>query len=182
MSQKLERIAGFLAQGFKPIQVASIVGCTPAYISQLAKDQHFQELYSIAQAQAAQGIGTDEEEERLNNKYLAAEHVLIDGITSQATLMEPKDQIRALDVIASRQERRLERLARLKVPQQAAQINNIIQLNLPSHTMPECHINSEGQITAVGQRLIAPMSSDGVRNLFQQMKEQRIEQPQLEDF
>lgn len=166
---KKTRIAQFLAQGFKPAQVASIVGVTPAYISQLAKEPGFAESYQLA-CSAVVSSTDFAEEDRLNNKYLAAEHLLLDSLTGNAAMMDPRDQIKALEVVATRQEKRQDRLARLRMPERTA-TQNVINISLPQHALPELQINSDGEIVAIGQRLMAPMSSNGVKNLFSQMKE-----------
>lgn len=167
---KKARIAHFLAQGFKPAQIASIVGVSPAYISQLGKDPSFSHLFAEEQTKVLESTDL-EEEERLNNKYLAAEHTLLDSISSSAALMDPRDQIRALEVVASRQEKRQDRIARLRLPTQSPVVNNIVQIGIPVHALPEYHVNTEGEIVSIGNRLMAPMSSDGVKNLFTQMRE-----------
>ena len=167
---KKARIAHFLAQGFKPAQIASIVGVSPAYISQLGKDPSFSHLFAEEQTKILESTDL-EEEERLNNKYLAAEHLLLDNLTGNAALMDPRDQIKALEVVASRQEKRQDRIARLRLPTQSSVINNIVQIGIPGHALPEYHVNTDGEIVSIGNRLMAPMSSDGVKNLFTQMKD-----------
>lgn len=164
---KQDKILNFLSQGFKPAQIASIVGVTPAYISQLVKEPSFQEQYKsrLATIEAETDM---EEEERLTNKYKAGEHVLLDSIIGQAPMMEHRDQIRALEVIAARQEKRAARLLAIKQgPQQAHQ--TYVQINLPAHALPEVRMNEDNEITQIGTRLMAPMSSEGVKNLFTQM-------------
>lgn len=168
---KQEKIAKLLAQGLKPAQVASIVGCTPAYLSQLSKEEAFKQL--LAQEIASANTVSDlAEEELLNTKYLAAEHALLNQITESVALMEPRDQIRALDVISARQGRQADRLARLRLPQQQAlTMNNYVQLTLPVHSVPEYKINAEGEIISIDNQPMAALSSQAVKQLFTTLKE-----------
>jgi len=168
---KHQKIASLLAQGFKPVQVASIIGCTPALISQLIKDPEFKEAYEHHVHTILESVDI-EEEERLNNKYLAAEHRLLDSISDNVPMMEDGDKIKALSVIAARQEKKAERILRLRVPQQPQQVT-IVQLALPAHAVPEYQVNSQNEILAIGHKALAPMSSNGVQNLFRQMEAQR---------
>lgn len=170
------RVARFLAQGLKPTQVASIVGCTPARISQIVKEPGFEEV--LAAEQERYGL-TDEEvaqEQQLNNKYLALEHKLIDSIESQAALMEPRDQIKALDIVAARQEKRAHRLAMLKMPAQNSHIQqNIINIAIPSHALPEYAVNAQSEIIAIDNKPMAPLGAAGVKEMFTAMRKNKLE-------
>lgn len=170
---KLSRIIKLLAQGLKPLQVASIVGCTPAYLSQLHKDQGFKERLEGELALAALS-DTVKEDEYLQNKYLAAEHALLDSLTANATLMEPRDQIRALEVVSTRALK-----VRTPATPQSITQNNQVNLYLPAHSLslPEVTLNSEREIVAIDNKPMAPLSSEAVKGLFKELKESTLHGP-----
>ena len=127
----IDRITTLLASGLKPSNVASIVGCSPARISQLAQDQHFQDLLTskIAELEA-----DDVEEKTLSSKYHAAEHTLLNQIIEMAPVSELRDVTNALRVVAERQEKAK---TRLNPVQGTTIINQTVQIAVPSHTLPE---------------------------------------------
>lgn len=164
---KRTRLIKLLSQGILPVQAAKIIGCTPAYISQLSKDPEFKASLEVELARLDQ---EDEapEQEILSNKYLAAEHALLDSVIGSAALMDPRDQIRALEVISNRaiQHKKISN----PVPNQTSLTqNNVVVLQLPSHSVPEIKVNDNNEIIAIDNRPMAPMTSTGVRNLFQEM-------------
>ena len=81
----IERITTLLASGLKPSNVASIVGCSPARISQLSADPHFQNLLAAKVAEAEE---SDVEEKTITAKYIAAEHILLNQIIDMAPVSE----------------------------------------------------------------------------------------------
>ncbi len=166
LTSKQDAIAKYLAQGLKPSQVASLSGVTPAYISQLSKQEDF--LKEVEARRAAQTGVQAEVEERIDNKYLALEDRLLDKISEAAEFAESRDLSRFLEVVTNRHDKRLAR----QRPQQAAQTINVVSIALPAHAAPEplhYQLNEQSQITAIGDRLMAPLSAAGVRNLFAQM-------------
>ncbi len=165
LTSKQEAIAKYLAQGLKPSQVASLAGVTPAYISQLAKAEEFQQEIEARRA-AQEGIPS-EVEERIDNKYLALEDRLLDKISEAAEFAEGRDLSRFLEVVTNRHDKRIAR----QRPAQGQTIN-VVAISLPAHAAPEplnYQLNEQSQITAIGNRLMAPLSAEGVRSLFGQM-------------
>jgi hypothetical protein len=43
-------------------------------------------------------------------------------------------------------------------------------LNLPTHALPEIIISKDNEVTCIDQTNLAPLTSDGVQNLFKRMK------------
>lgn len=165
-----ERIIGFLAQGLKPVQIATIVGCTPSYISQLLGDEGpegFKEAVK-EKVQEFTANGTVEED-MVSAKYLSMEHKLIKTIEDRLCEAEFPHLVNALKVIGDRQEKRAMRKAGLLNPQPAAQ-QTIVQIMVPAHALPELQLNSKLEVVAIDNRIMAPMSSQAVKNLFQQRK------------
>ena len=161
----IDRITTLLASGLKPSNVASIVGCSPARISQLAQDQHFQDLLTskIAELEA-----DDVEEKTLSAKYLSAEHTLLNQIIEMAPISELRDVTAALRVVAERQEKAK---TRLNPVQGTTIINQTVQIAVPSHTLPEISLTKDLEVISVNTLNLAPLTSEGVTNLFKSMKE-----------
>lgn len=163
-----ERIATLLASGLKPSHVATIVGITPARISQLAKeDFEFQNLLATKTAEAEK---EDVEEQALSAKYHAAEHQLLDQVLAMAPMAELRDVTNALKVVAERQEK--VKVRQNPIQQQQAVVNQVIQIALPNHAfgVPHVTISKEKEITSVDGRNLAPLSSNAVTNLFNSLK------------
>lgn len=184
------RVARFLAQGLKPTQVASIVGITPARISQIVKEEGFNEL--LAAEAERYSISDDEVAARqlLANKYMAFEAKLLDTMDASVALMEPRDQIRALDVVIGRQAKMAAATAALRVPEHAAN-QTIVNIMIPNHAVPEYQVNGNGEIIAIDNKPMAPLPAEGVKAMFAQMRAQKaqaLDQPatvdpnSLEDF
>ena len=161
----IERITTLLASGLKPSNVASIVGCSPARISQLAQEPHFQNLL---QAKIAETEADDVEEKTLSSKYHAAEHVLLNQIMEMAPISELRDVTAALRVVAERQEKAK---TRLNPVQGTTIINQTVQIAVPSHTLPEISLTKDLEVISVNTLNLAPLTSEGVTNLFKSMKE-----------
>jgi hypothetical protein len=163
MSKK-DRIAEFLAQGLTASQVSSIVGCTPAYISQLAKDEEFAALLLLKKEAAPP---PNHEDVLLTNKYLSLEHKLLTQLENTMQFAELRDVTRALEVVGNRQEKRASRLATPAT--QGSNTTVHVSIMLPAHAIPEYTINQQKEVTSIGDRAMAPMSSIGVKALFNQI-------------
>lgn len=165
----LERIASLLAQDLKPSQVASIVGCTPARISQLLKEST--ELQNLLALKQAEQDKEEIEEVALGAKYHAAEHALLDQVLSMAPMAELRDVTQALRVVGERQDKAKARKNPIPVQGGSGNIyNTVVQLNLPNHALPEVILNKEREVIAIDNNNLAPMTSEAVTNLFQTMK------------
>jgi hypothetical protein len=156
-----DRIATLLASGLLASQVATIVGVSPARITQLQKEEGFAEILAGKQAEVA---AKDIEEISLSAKYTAVEHLLIEQMVQMAPVSELRDVTAALRVVAERQEKAKSRMN--PILQQSPVLNNIVQLILPSHAIPELALNAEREVIAIGNRNLAPLSSSGVLSLF----------------
>ena len=163
----IERITTLLASGLKPSNVASIVGCSPARISQLAQDEKFQNLL---QAKIAETEVDDVEEKTITAKYIATEHVLLNQVMEMAPISELRDVTAALRVVAERQEKAK---ARLNPVQGTTIINQTVQIAVPSHTLPEIALTKDMEVISVNTLNLAPLTSEGVTNLFKSMKQEK---------
>ena len=173
----IERITTLLASGLKPSNVASIVGCSPARISQLSADPHFQDLLAAKVAEAEE---SDVEEKTITAKYIAAEHILLNQIIDMAPVSELRDVTAALRVVAERQEKAK---TRLNPVQWTTSINQTVQIAVPSHTLPEISLTKELEVISVNTLNLAPLTSEGVTNLFKNLKadKEAIEAQRIEE-
>jgi hypothetical protein len=164
----LDRITTLLASGIKPAQVASIVGISPARISQLAKENpEFQNLLASKEAEAKE---KDIEEIALTGKYHAAEHALLDQVLAMAPVAELRDVTAALRVVAERQDKA--HLRKNPIQQSQPVLQQVIQLSIPTHALPEVYISRQKEIIAIDDKSLAPLSSEGVTTLFSNMRKQ----------
>lgn len=162
-----ERIATLLASNLKPADISSIVGITPSRISQIMKEDGFNELYL---AKLAEMKEKDQEELSLSAKYLVAEHSLIDQVTQLAPQSELRDVTAALRVIVERQDRTKQRMNPILQGQPV--YNTYVQLNMPVQAVPNLEMSARKEIISVNGRNLTPLSSEGVISLF---KEKEIE-------
>lgn len=165
------RIATLLAAGLKSQQVSSIVNLSPSRIAQIAALEDFQVLLKEKLAEAEK---KDVEETAITAKYLSAEHLLVDQIMSMAPSAELRDVTAALRVVAERQDKAKTRINPIHAGVTVHQ--HVVQLNLPAHALPEIRISSSNEVTSIDQTNLAPLTSDGVQNLFKSMKENRNDQ------
>lgn len=173
------RILNYLASGIKPAQVATIVGCSPGYISVLLKDDSFRlEL-------EAKVIDSPEnkEEKDLDNKYISLEHNILRQVEDAIVGAELPALVRALEVVAKRQDLRLTR--KYPAAQQpnalGTSTNLFVTVSLPSHALPPplIELNEQKEILAINNKTLAPMSSDSVKGLFDRIKQQKAEASSL---
>lgn len=183
MDARAERALKFLAGGLAPSQVASVLGCSPARISQLLAEPEFKARLAEAQGEPA---GVAEEDEILNNKYLATEHAILDQMRSQIPYAELRDCTNALRVVGERAERRAARKLQEQALRQFESSGLVtVSLTLPVHCLPKPVYNEQQEIVAIGEQAMAPLSSDAVRTLFATRKLTHIEDQKTlnaEDF
>ena len=165
ITTQMHRIAALHASGLNAAQISSIVGVSPSRISQIVATDDYKSLLAVKREETEK---ENLEETAISAKYLSAEHALIDQVLSMAPSSELRDVTAALRVVAERQEKAANR----KAPIHAATVTNnqIIQLVLPSHALPELSISKTNEITAIAQQSIAPLTSGGVTALFSSMR------------
>lgn len=159
------RILDLLAQGVKPMQVLTIVGCTPQYLKSLLEDTEFKTLLEEKQAEYYKEA---DEDVVLSTRYLSLEHKILNTIEQQIGSAELRDNIKALEVVAKRQEAAK---SRHNSPSESKVVINTINLNLPAHAIPEYTLNSNREVVAIGNTAMAPMTGNAVKNLFQSIKD-----------
>lgn len=162
----LDRITTLLASGLLPSQVATIVGCSPARISQLKQDPAFS---LQLEAKLAEQKEVDVEEEAISTKYMAAEHALINQVIEMAPTADMRDVVGALRVVAERQEKMKTRTS-VQSPILHQQLT-VVSVNLPAHALrpPTVLYNTEREVVSIENRPLAPMSSEAVVGMFARM-------------
>jgi len=168
----LDRITSLLASGLKPAQVATVIGVTPARISQLLSQEDFQ--LSLQAKLAVQGK-EDVEEQAISAKYSAAEHALVNKVIEMAPISELRDVTAALRVVAERQEKMKTRTS-VQAPILHQQLT-VVSVNLPAHALrtPEVHLNPAKEVIAIGEQQLSPMTSTAVTNLFTKLSKKKGE-------
>jgi len=151
LSRVEERAIHLIASGLQQAQVASILGVSPALISQWKSTEEFATTLEAATVEANKG---DKEEVALTAKYHAAENALIDQVMALSPIAELRDVVAALRVVGERQDKTKTRL----IPMNAnpTTVNQtIVNLTLPSHSLPEFSINTDNQVVAIDTKSIA---------------------------
>ena len=89
-------------------------------------------------------------------------------MVQMAPSAELRDVTAALQVITERQDKAKARINPIHAGVTVHQ--HIVQLNLPTHALPEIIISKDNEVTCIDQTNLAPLTSDGVQNLFKRMK------------
>lgn len=171
----LDRVATLISSGLKATEVATIVGCSPARISQLiSSDESFQLMLKGKEAEV---MKEDAEDEALSLKYTAMEHQLLKQMSESLLNAELRDVTSALRVVAERQEKMKARTLLAKNPGLLGSGNNntynVVSISLPSHALPQPKMvmNSQMEVIAIGEQSLAPMGSQAVTDLFKRMQQ-----------
>lgn len=174
-----ERAASYLGSGCTVSQVASIMGCSPAYIVQLQRDEEFQKLVERAKGQNDGSL--EKEQESIQAKYTGLEHMLIKAMGDALPNAELPAITRALEVVATRQEKAA--IRRLPAGHPANGVRGVgnqvvVQLMLPGHaipTQPVVEYNAKNEVVAIDGQSMAPMSSNAVEKMFKARKEELVQ-------
>ena len=162
-----DKILHYLANGLAASQVATLVGCSPAYISQLLKEDDFKDKLKAAILDNPATV-----DEKLEDKYSAVEHALVNSVQEAIPGADLPAITRALDVVARI---RHDRHVRKNPALMQTNVNvQYVQLTMPNHVLrhsPVISLNEKSEITAIDNQPMAPLSSDGVKNLFSRMRE-----------
>lgn len=168
-----ERAAAYIGRGVPAADTARIMGCSPGYISQLLKEDDFKLMVSKYMNEMD---GSEKaEEESIHAKYVAAEHKILGSILSNVENAEFRDQVKALQVIADRQEKVLTRKNPHAAVQPGQNLSVTVSLTLPQHAIPMkpvIELNERSEVVAIDNKPMAPMSSTAVASLFKRKKEE----------
>ena len=159
------RILELLGSGVQPVQVASAVGCSESYISQLLAEDEFaravaQKRYELLVAESGRDRAYDEIEDALLDKLKAA----LPFITKTGEILA------SIKVINGAKRRGAATLGG------ASSNNTVIQLVLPTRTKARFTADSNGQVIEVsseeGSQSLLTVQSHSVGQLLEQRKQQ----------
>ena len=170
-----ERIKAYLADGLTGAQVATILGCSPSYISQLLKNEDFK-----LEVEAALVANQKPADEVLETRYVSLEHAIVKRMQEELPGAELPHLTKALEAVTKSNDSRFKRKhpALMTPGSSTVQIANIY---LPQHALPApvMTLNEKSEVVAIDNRPLAPMSAAGVKNLFEQMTKNK-QQPVFE--
>lgn len=149
-----DRIAALLGSGLHPNLVATAVGCTPGYISQLLTDETFALEVSTLRVRDIEKLqGRDGQWNELEDTLLARLKELV------PFMMKPRDVLGALQVVNGAKRRAAE-LARPEALNQQINIQNVVVLQLPQNTVNQFELSKNNEVISVEGRALVPMSTD----------------------
>lgn len=161
-----DQIAHWLARGFKADKVATIVGCTPAYISQLQTgDEEFPALLE----KAKKAVERSKEEDAIEDDYVKLEASVVAQVKENLPFAEFGDLTRLMQTLIQRKQK----APNGSIVSNITQNNNTVVLQIPTAVAPEIMLNKQKEIIAIDGRTLAPMPSVGVRSLFKGIKDKR---------
>lgn len=167
-----DQIIHYLASGIKPAQVATIVGCTPAYIAQLLKDESFKEKLVAATVD----VSINTVETKLEAKYESMEHSILAQMQETLLSAELPALTKALHTVAVVQDLKARRKNPVLLAPSSSTTINYVTVAMPAQFIaakPVIEMNSNKEILSINNQLLAPMSNDGVKNLFEAIKQRR---------
>lgn len=158
----LEQIADLLAQGYKAVQVASMCGCSEAYISELLKEN--EQFKERLREKMKEHIAT-----RLATKYDQLEENTLKQLNIQVNNELDVDDLTRI----------LEAVARIKNANKATQLpaghynNPTVGLTLifPQQLQPKVITDDGNRVVSIGDRTMVPMPARAVKGMFEKLIE-----------
>lgn len=163
-----EAIVKLLAQGLSQAQVASVVGCSEGYISQVVSKEGIAELIEEQRGKVVVEAETKTREKR----YLSLEDRILEKLENDTPFAEYKEVTKLLEIL----HRRKDPLP--KLVQSNTQINNTVVLQIPQAAVPEIQLNENREVIGINNSSLAPLGAQGVKSLFLKMK---LEQQEREE-
>lgn len=154
-----DQIAEYLAQGYKPAQIAQMLGCSEAYISELFhKDAAFKEQLKELMVKYST--------QRINNKYEQLEEATLAQINQviKTDILDVSDLTRVLEAIARIKNANK---ANIQAPSHYTNPTIGITLNMPAQNNPEITVDTSNRIISIGTKTMLPMPAKAVRDVFQ---------------
>lgn len=152
-----DRIIAYLAQGFPPQQVVSLVGCSAAYVSQIQAES------ATLIEEAKKKYVHQKEEEHIEEGYTRLEKKVQNAMEANLPFAEFADLTRAMGLLIQRRQR--------PVPAGIVHDNRtqFVVLSVPHAAVPEFTLNEKKEVIAVGNKALAPLSAPAVRALFERL-------------
>lgn len=168
-----DKIKQLIIGGMAPADVASVLGCTPGYVSQVCSDPEFK-----ADLEAAKILWAAEQTEDtlLEKRYENLEHKLLTHATAAMAEASFGELMRGVETLHKRKQDHFVRKNPV-LPNTPNVTVHVTALTLPAHATkqmgPVVEVNDKNEIIAIGSQSMAPLSSDGVRSLFANIAAQK---------
>lgn len=174
MSTKNDRIAQLKAQGMPTGMIASLVGCTSSYVSQLSATEEFMEEVARLQLEAGQEEAEENKHEarelgNYKDKLAGAEHRVLDNLLGRLDEMDDRTALSMLTVIGQRRDAIYKAQQENRRPTSlATQVLGVhglpagstlrmVELSMPAVSVPELTFGPNSEVTAIGSRSVTPM-------------------------
>lgn len=157
-------IKELLGQGLSNSVVASAVGCSPSYITQLMEDEEFaREVQLRLAGKAKEGIARDGKWDDLENATLDRLKQVVHLVT------RPSDLVRIAGIAnnAKRMARELGNTGDITAP--------IVNLNLPEGAVIKFQMNSQAQVVEIDGRSTAALPTNQLARLLAEKKQKQLE-------
>lgn len=162
-----DRIIQFLAQGHAAVKVAEMVGCSEAYISEVRSERGVEEDIEALKKTLKRTQEQDEQEDT----YIKLEAKVSKMLIENMPFAEFSEATRLMEVLIRRKQHTIVHNGGVTINQQ---FNKVINLTVPHSVIPEIVLNKDGEILSVGEQSLTPMSSQGVRSMFDTIKQKKL--------
>ncbi len=160
-----DRIVALLSQNIQQKKISEIVGCSEAYVSQVANDPDTLKEVEATKKRNARAA----EEEALEEGYVRLERKTLAQIEENLPFADFRDLALLMNTMIQKRQKH--------VPVNAIIHNDnrkVVMLQVPSSVLPgEIILNQNREMIAVGNQTLAPMTSVGVKDLFTKLKDKK---------
>jgi len=159
-----DRVIAYLAQGFPQVKVASMCGCSEAYVSQVA-------LENISEIEIEKKkIAVAEEEIALDSRYVKLESKVLSQFEANLPFAEFTDLTKAMGMLIQRRQKTV-------VPAGIVHDNRtqVVVLQLPQAAVPELLFNERKEVISVDGKPLAALNAPAVRELFERVADKQAQ-------
>lgn len=154
-----ERALTLLGSGLSPTVVASALGVTESYISQLLSEEEFAiQVTQLRYESLAKHNARDAELDKLEDKLIEKMHNLL------PLMIRPMEVIRAFSIINAAKRRGA------STPQQITEQQTLVNLNIPITVENKFVVTSDNQVVEVNSQTLLPMQSSNVQKLLENVR------------
>lgn len=178
----LETIVRYLVQGVDQKEIASIVGCSEGYVSQVKERKD----YDLLVEEAKRSIKITEQQAVRVIKYEDLEDKILAKLTDDLPFAEYSEVMKLMEIL-HRRKAPAGGGANITINNNTQNNDNRIQsvvLQLPQAAVPEIRLNTQNEVIGIGSDSLAPMSATNVKGLFAQltMKKEQRERERLKEL
>lgn len=152
MAVSHDQIKELLGQGLAAEVVASAVGCTASYISQLLSDEEFSA--DVARLK----IESLAKHNRTDNKLATLEETLLDNLIDDVVskrIYKPHDVLKTFAVINAAKRRGASSTNSSNAPS-----GGVVQLTIPVHIVQQFTMDSRKEVVAVGEKSMVTIAPE----------------------